>query len=213
VIGTHRHRSTAPRLYILDSLCLPSSTSSSTSRVLSASSVRAAYFAQWHHFLGHLCASCLSTLIKSTCLGHTSSESSFHCKGCHLGKQIPLPYFTSDSHSARPFDLVHSDGWGLAPLVSKGGNKYYVIFVDECSRNTWIYSMKRRYELLSICILLARFTSSFMLLLRFFRFNSSGEYLSDSLRQFLTLEGSLAQLLFPSSHAQNGVLNASIIMS
>ena len=116
VIGTDRRCSTAPRLYILDSLCLPSSTSSSTSRVLSALSVR-------------LCGSCLSTIIKSTCLGHTSSESSFHCKGFHLGKQIQVPYFPSDSHSARPFDPVHSDVWGPAPLVSKGGNKYYVIFL------------------------------------------------------------------------------------
>jgi hypothetical protein len=123
VIGTGRRRSTAPHLYFLDSLCL-SSTSSSSTRVLSAASVRAASFAQWHHHLGHLCGPRLSTLIKSSCLGRTSSESIFHCKGCHLGK-IQLPYFTSDSHSARPFDLVHSDVWGPAPLVSKGGNKYY----------------------------------------------------------------------------------------
>jgi hypothetical protein len=59
--------------------------------VLSAASVHVASFAQWHHRLGHLCGSRLSTLIKSGCLGHTSSESSFHCKGCHLGKQIQLP--------------------------------------------------------------------------------------------------------------------------
>jgi hypothetical protein len=103
-----------------------------------------------HHRLGHLCGSRLSTLIKSGCLGPTHDESSFHCKGCHLAKQIQLPYFTSNSHSAKPFDLIHSDVWGLAPFVSKGGHKYYVIFINDHSRYTWIYFMKRRSELPSI---------------------------------------------------------------
>jgi hypothetical protein len=46
----------------------------------------------------------------------THVESSFHCKDCHLGKQIQLPYFTSNSHSAENFDLIHSDVWVPAPF-------------------------------------------------------------------------------------------------
>jgi len=149
VIGTGRRRRAAPRLYILDTLRLPSSTAS-PARVLSAASAFAASFAQWHHRLGHLCGSRLSTLVKSGCLGPTSVESGLHCKGCHLGKQIQLPYFTSDSHSVRPFDLVHSDVWGPAPFASKGGHKYYVIFIDDHSRYTWIYFMKHHSQLCSI---------------------------------------------------------------
>jgi hypothetical protein len=111
VIGTNHHRRSAPRLYILNTMRLPPPTTSS-SHVLSAASITSASFAQWHHCLGHLCGSHMSTLIKSGCLGRTSSASSFHCKGCHIGKQIQLSYFTSDSYSARPFDLVHSNVWG-----------------------------------------------------------------------------------------------------
>jgi hypothetical protein len=149
VIGTGRRRRAAPRLYILDSLRLPS-LATSPAYVLSATLASIASFAQWHHRLGHLCGSRLPTLIKSGCLGHTSVESYFHCKGCHLGKQIQLPYFTSDSHSIEPFDLVHSDIWDPAPFVSKGGYRYYVIFIDDHSRYTWIYFMKCRSEPISI---------------------------------------------------------------
>jgi hypothetical protein len=118
VIGTSCRRKSDPRLYILDTLCLPSSTTSSA-QVLFAASVFTPSFAQWHHHLGHLCGSRPSTLIKSGCLGHTSVEPSFHCKGCKLGKQIQLPYFSSDSHSTKPFDLIHSNVWGLLLLFQK----------------------------------------------------------------------------------------------
>ena len=67
--------------------------------------------------LGHLCGSRLSSMINKGCLGHASIESSFHCKGCKLGKQIQLPYSSGVSHSARPFDLIHLDVWGVLHLL------------------------------------------------------------------------------------------------
>jgi len=149
VIRTGHRCKGAPSLYIIDNLRLPSSTIS-PARVSSAALVSASSFAQWHHRLGHLCGSRLSTLIQSGCLGHKSIESGFHCKGYKLGKQIQLPYSSSVSHSARPFDLVHSGVWCLSPFVSKGGHKYYVNFIDDYSRYTWIYFMKHHSQLKSI---------------------------------------------------------------
>jgi hypothetical protein len=144
-------------------------------------------FYQWHHRLNYICGSRLSALLHRGLLGSISGQKSLdHCQGCRLGKQIQLPYHSSGSVSQHPFDLVHSDVWGPAPFVSKGGHKYYIIFIDDFSRRTWIYFIKHHSEALSIyknfsVIIHTHFDISICV----FRVDSAGEYLSDALHQVL----------------------------
>jgi hypothetical protein len=97
------------------------------------------------------------------------------------------------SQSQRPFDLVHSDVWGPTPLVYKGGHKYYIIFIDDFSRHTWIYFMKHHSEALSIyknfsAMIRTHFDTS----IHVFHADSAREHLSDALRQVLVEQDTLA---------------------
>ena len=35
---------------------------------------------------------------------------------------------------------------GLSPTISYGGEKYYVLFVDDFSRKVWFYVLKRKVD-------------------------------------------------------------------
>jgi hypothetical protein len=37
---------------------------------------------------------------------------------------------------------VHSDVWGPTPLISHNSFRYYVLFINDYTRFTWIYFLK-----------------------------------------------------------------------
>ena len=43
-------------------------------------------------------------------------------------------------------ELVHSDVFGPVSVPSLGKSVYYVSFIDEFSRNTWIYFLRKKFE-------------------------------------------------------------------
>ena len=61
-----------------------------------------------------------------------------------------MPFNTSESISTDIFDLIHSNVWGPSSVSSIGGSRYFVVFVDNYSRYSWIFNMKHRFELLQV---------------------------------------------------------------
>jgi hypothetical protein len=49
------------------------------------------------------------------------------------------------SQSSVPLELIFSNVWGPAP-DSVGGKKYYVRFIDDFNKFTWIYLLKFKSE-------------------------------------------------------------------
>jgi hypothetical protein len=65
------------------------------------------------------------------------------CDACQMGKSHQLPYPRSTSVSTSPLDLVFSDVWGPVPS-SIGRNSYYVSFIDDYSKFTWVYFLRHK---------------------------------------------------------------------
>lgn len=47
-------------------------------------------------------------------------------------------------------ELIYSDLWGPVFVSSSINHKYYITFVDEATRFTWIYLIKTKFESLTI---------------------------------------------------------------
>ena len=96
----------------------------------------------WHRRLGHPNSDVLRTLFNSGLLGNKACSSidlSFDCTSCKLGKSKVLPFPHHASRSSQCFELIHSDVWGIARVVSHAHYKYFVTFIDDFSLFTWVY--------------------------------------------------------------------------
>ena len=103
----------------------------------------------WHSRLGHASSSWVQQLASKGLLGFMSKDN-FDCTSYQLGKQLALSFNNSESISNGIFELIHSDVWGPFPIASIGGSRYFVVFIDDYSRYSWIFPMKSRSEILPI---------------------------------------------------------------
>ena len=101
---------------------------------------------QWHQRLGHPTNNVVTSIVRSHDLPCSSlNNSSLVCDACQRAKSHQLPYSTSYHVTTVPLELIHSDVWGPA-IASSGGYKYYVSFVDDYTRFTWIYLLKHKSD-------------------------------------------------------------------
>ena len=68
------------------------------------------------------------------------------CKGYALGNNIKKSFPSNNNRYKEILDLIHSDVCGPMPVKSLRGSLYYVIFIDDYSRKTWLYLLKTKDE-------------------------------------------------------------------
>jgi len=105
-----------------------------------------AYTSVWHSRLGHPSF----TVVHAVLIQHSlpvlgSLHNKEFCEPCQLGKSKQLPFPLSSRISLAPLWLIHTDVWS-SPVPSLEGYKYYVIFIYDFSRFSWLYPLKTKAD-------------------------------------------------------------------
>ena len=140
----------------------------------------------WHRRFGHLHYGALPKLPNSvTGMPDISNDHDGVCKGCVLGKNVKGSFPSSSRRSKGILDLVHSDICGPMSAQSLSGYLYYVLFIDDFSRKTWIFFLKAKSETLE------KFREFKALVenqsgrkIRALRLDNGGEYISREFNDF-----------------------------
>ena len=97
----------------------------------------------WHSRVGHASPDIVHRILKD-CNVSVKHNKDHVCSSCQYAKNHRLPFQLSNSRAASPLDLIYTDIWGLVPLLSTSGARYFILFVDDNTRCTWIFPLQTK---------------------------------------------------------------------
>ena len=155
-----------------------------------------------HSHLGHPSLSKFQKMVP-----RFSTLSSLACESCQLGKHTRVSFPQRLNNRAKsPLELVHTNVWGFYRTASTLGFQYFVTFIDDYSRCTWLFLMKNRAELYSIFQkFYAEILTQFNISIRVLRSDNAREYFSAPFISFMSQHGILHQSSCVYIPQQNGV--------
>ena len=154
----------------------------------------------WHQRIAHPSEPVMSKLFPNYC------TNTHECEICQMSKATRLPFVPSKSRTSKLFEVVHSDIWGPSRVESFDGYKYFVTFIDDYSRVTWLYLLKSKSEFFTAFqdfhkLITNQFSSKIYTL----RSDNGTEYTSNNLSNYLSSHGILHQTSCVGTPQQNGV--------
>jgi hypothetical protein len=102
----------------------------------------------WHERMGHIGEKGLRAMHNKGMVEdfpECNLEVNF-CEHCIYGKQSRVRFPSGVTRENGILELVHSDVFGPVSVPSLGGSLYYVSFIDDFSRKTWIYFLRKKSE-------------------------------------------------------------------
>jgi transposase InsO family protein len=162
----------------------------------------------WHLRIGHPSFVTFNRVIKAHSL--PTSNVSFNkdqlCDSCLMGKSKKLPFFASERVSTTILELVHTDLW-TSPIPSISGYKYYILFVDDFSRYTWIYPLHHKSDAFQSFVKFKLLVETqFNCKFRQLQSDGGGEYTSHQFQIFLIQNDILHRKSCPYTSQQNGLV-------
>ncbi|KAG7565068.1 Zinc finger CCHC-type superfamily [Arabidopsis suecica] len=163
----------------------------------------------WHLRFGHLNFGGLELLSKKEmvrglpCINHPNQV----CEGCLLGKQFKMSFpKESSTRAQKPLELIHTDVCGPIKPKSLGKSNYFLLFIDDFSRKTWVCFLKEKSEVFeNFKKFKAHVEKESGLEIKAMRSDRGGEFTSKEFLKYCEDNGIRRQLTVPRSPQQNGV--------
>ncbi|XP_028073221.1 uncharacterized protein LOC114275392 isoform X1 [Camellia sinensis] len=148
----------------------------------------------WHARMGHVNFQYLCQLFPS--FNKACKDSKFHYMVCELSKHTRTSYIPYVTRAPSAFDLIHSDVWGPSPVIVFSSHRYYVTFIDDHTRCTWVYLIHRKSDVFPIFVQFLQIVKTqFHAAVKTICSDNSEKYISNAFHSHLNQISILQQLV------------------
>ncbi|XP_062541494.1 uncharacterized protein LOC134209531 [Armigeres subalbatus] len=160
----------------------------------------------WHRRLGHLNVDSVKRLPAMVTGMETPNGKMSTCVPCVEGKHQRSPFKSSGSKAREVLEVIHSDVCGAMEKPSLGGNKYFVTFIDDASRMTFVYFLKSKKDVFEAFKEFKTYSETQTgRKLKCLRTDNGGEYVGKHVVEFLKTHGIRHETTVPHNPEQNGL--------
>jgi hypothetical protein len=158
----------------------------------------------WHGRLGHVNYDTLRRLIHLDYLPKFNINPNNKCETCIESKLTKVPFHLVE-RSTEPLDLIHSDICDLKFVQTRGGKKYFITFIDDCTRYCYVYLLKSKDEAIDMFKHYKNeVENQLSIKIKAIRSDRGGEYESP-FEEFCSEHGIIHQTTAPYSPQSNGI--------
>lgn len=135
-----------------------------------------------------------------------SPPTNFHCPTCELSKSKHIIPKESHDNTTKPFEIVHSDLSGKFSIPSLGGKYYYISFIDDHTRFSWVKFLKTKDEASQqITNFLNFINKQYDVKIKRWRTDNGGEFINKDVHKLFKEKGILHEKTPPYEHDRKGV--------
>ncbi|KAJ9544786.1 hypothetical protein OSB04_024493 [Centaurea solstitialis] len=158
----------------------------------------------WHGRFGHVNFDTLRRLINLEVIPKFHIDSKYKCQTCVEAK-LTRSSFQSIDRSTNHLDMIHTDVCDMKSNPSRGGNKFFITFIDDCTKYCYIYLLKSKDETIEKFVLYKNEVENHHnKRIKVLRSDRGGEYVSP-FAEFCGNNGIRQEFTAPYSPQQNGI--------
>jgi transposase InsO family protein len=144
----------------------------------------------WHSWLCYVNFGCLSRLANLNLILKFNLVKGSKCHVCVQSKQPRKPHKVAEARNLAPLKLVHSDLCEMNGELTKGGKRYFMTFIDDCTIFCYVYLLKSKDEALRyFTTYKAEVENQFKRKIKRLRSDRGGEYFSNEFSEFCVEHG------------------------
>lgn len=116
---------------------------------------------------------------------HNKQHDIKQCKICLMEKMWRLHFDNKRSRACLIFELIHADIYGPHCLPSHDNKRFFLTFVDDYSRSTWVYMIQHKIDsVIVLKMFFALIENWFHSTIKRFRWDNGWEFFNNQLKSF-----------------------------